>query len=261
MAGLDLGIRTDLAILQLTGSRVTDHGGHLVVRSPHNPGHHWGNCVVVTDPTQAGDADRWLTVFAEAFPEARHLAVALPGPTAPGPWLARGLEVEVDDVLVSDRPVATGDAPAGYVARSVRGDADWSAMLALDLAGNAETGEHPEADYRRFAVARVQTWRELTETGSAEFVGAWPVGSGALAARVGIVDCDGTARFQEVLTASGHRRRGLATHLVGAASRWAVGRGCGRWVIVADRDSAAGRLYRQLGFVPAQAGYAAYRAR
>jgi GNAT superfamily N-acetyltransferase len=261
VAGLDLATQTDLAILRLTGSSVTDHGDHLVVRSPHNPGHHWGNCVVVTDPTQAGDADRWTRVFAEAFPEAGHVAVALPGPTPPEPWEARGLQLEVDDVLVSDRPVASGDAPVGYAVRSVRGDADWAAMLALDLAHNAETGEHSEDDYRGFAAARVQTWRELAATGAAEFVAAWPVGSDAMAARVGIVDCGGTARFQEVLTASGHRRHGLACHLVGAASRWAQGRGCRRWVIVADRDSVAGRLYRQLGFVPARAGHAAYRAR
>lgn len=260
MTPLDLATQTDLAILRLTGSTVADHGDHLVVRSPHNPGHHWGNYLVVTDPAGAGDADRWVKVFAQAFPGARHVAVALPGPTPPEAWTAQGLEVEVDDVLVSDRAVAMGEPPAGYAVRPVRSDADWASMLALDLAHNAETGEHPEVDYAGFAAARVQTWRALSERGAAGFVAAWPVGSDAMAARVGIVDCDGTARFQEVLTAAAHRRHGLATHLVGAASRWAQGRGCRRWVIVADRDSAAGRLYRQLGFVPSQAGYAAYRA-
>ena len=260
MTRLDLATQTDLAILRLTGSTVTDHQDHLVVRSPHNPGHHWGNYLVVTDPDQAGDADRWLRVFAQAFPEARHVAVALPGPTPAQSWAARGLAVEVDDVLVSDRAVVSGEAPAGYVVRPVRHDTDWTAMLALDLADNAETGEHPETGYRSFAAARVQTWRELAARGAAEFVGAWPVGDGEMAARVGIVDCDGTARFQEVLTAQPHRRRGLATHLVGAAARWAQERGCRRWVIVADRDSAAGSLYRQLGFVPSQASHAAYRA-
>jgi hypothetical protein len=37
-----LGYRTDLAILALEGSRVTDRGDHLVIRTRGNPNYWWG---------------------------------------------------------------------------------------------------------------------------------------------------------------------------------------------------------------------------
>ena len=36
-----LGYRTDLAILTLEGSQVTDCGDHLVIRTPGNPDYWW----------------------------------------------------------------------------------------------------------------------------------------------------------------------------------------------------------------------------
>ena len=70
-----------------------------------------------------------------------------------------------------------------------------------------------------------------------------------LAAELGIVDLgDGTARYQSVLTAPAHRRRGLTSHLLAAAGAWAGGRGVGLWVIVAEPGGDAERLYRAAGF-------------
>src|SRR5215470_5926613 len=44
-----LGYRTDLAILALEGSQVTDHGDHLVIRTPGNPDYWWGNFLLLRD--------------------------------------------------------------------------------------------------------------------------------------------------------------------------------------------------------------------
>lgn len=74
-----------------------------------------------------------------------------------------------------------------------------------------------------------------------------------LVAQLGIVDCgQGIARYQHVFTAPEHRRRGLTSHLLGVAARWASDRGCNRWVIVADADSDASRLYQACGFTDAE---------
>ncbi|MFI5100600.1 MAG: GNAT family N-acetyltransferase [Actinomycetes bacterium] len=78
-------------------------------------------------------------------------------------------------------------------------------------------------------------------------------------ADLGIVVCGATARYQAVGTDAAHRRRGLASHLLGVAARWAAGRGCDRWVIVTEATNSAGRVYRAVGFEPDAGNAQAYR--
>lgn len=66
-------------------------------------------------------------------------------------------------------------------------------------------------------------------------------------ASLGIVHCGTTARYQCVGTDEDHRRRGLASHLLGIAARWAASHGCGRWVIITEETNPAGRAYRKVG--------------
>jgi GNAT superfamily N-acetyltransferase len=78
-------------------------------------------------------------------------------------------------------------------------------------------------------------------------------------ADLGIVRCGTTARYQSVGTDLDHRRRGLASHLLGVAAAWAGERGCDRWVIVTEATNPAGRVYRRLGFAPDVGSAQAYR--
>lgn len=71
--------------------------------------------------------------------------------------------------------------------------------------------------------------------------------------------CGATARYQGVGTSAEHRRRGLASHLLGVAAQWSADRGCDRWVIVTEPTNPAGRVYRSLGFMPDTGAVRAYR--
>ena len=85
------------------------------------------------------------------------------------------------------------------------------------------------------------------------------IADGIRVADLGIVRCGTTARYQSVGTNERHRRRGLASHLLGVAARWAADRGCDQWVIVAEATNPAGRVYRTLGFEPDTGNAQAYR--
>lgn len=251
------GWATDLAILELSGSAVTDHGDHLVVRTPDNPEFHWGNFVLVTDPERVDDAAAWVGVFEAAFPGVGWVSVGLPRwPDDLAAWTAQRLEVEVDEVLTASslpRPVPLAD---GYTVRRLDGD-DWDLAVARSVADNARTGEHEQGSFASFVQRRAEARRSLSERG----VGAWfgAFADGVLVADLGIVRCGTAARYQDVSTDEPHRRRGLASHLLGVAARWAAEAGCEQWVIVTEADSAAGRLYRGLGFAPDTANVLAYR--
>jgi GNAT superfamily N-acetyltransferase len=261
-APLALGAHTDLAILQLSGSLIEDRGDHLIIRTPTNPGFHWGNFVFVTDPERVDDAEHWVSVFAEAFPQARHRAVGLvtapSSPAGAAAWRAAGLQIEHEDALSTSRLPTLRPLAEGYTVKELTTDEDWAQALDLHL---DDEPDHLITDprHRQFREGRLHARQALTAAGHAAFLGAF-AGS-RLVAELGIVDCgQGIARYQHVFTAPEHRRRGLTSHLLGVAARWASDRGCNRWVIVADADSDASRLYQACGFTDAERLTQAYRA-
>jgi GNAT superfamily N-acetyltransferase len=256
---VDAGWATDLAIHELSGASVEDLGDRVVVRSPQNPRYHWGNCILVQEPDAADDADRWVGVFREAFPSADWIAIGLRRlPADVAPWAAHGAELEAIEVLTaSELPRQTALAD-GYEVRRLAGD-DWEQTVGLAVDENARTGSYPPEKYESFSRVRAEETRTLCDRDDdvAAYFGAFA--DGKLAAQLGIVRCGDAGRYQSVLTDEAHRRRGLASHLVGVAARWAADRGCGRWVIVTETTNPALGVYRSVGFEPDGVNVRAYR--
>ncbi|HMC72230.1 MAG TPA: GNAT family N-acetyltransferase, partial [Mycobacteriales bacterium] len=251
------GWATDIAVLEHAGSTIEDRGDHLIVRTPHNPTFHWGNCVLVTDPDAVEDAQRWVQTFQAAFPAATWTAIGLTAmPRNAAPWLAHDLTLEVDEVLVASSVPRQTALPPGYAVRRMAGD-DWEQAVALAMAENERTGAYAPASHEPFARASMETERALSDRDVAAFFGAFA--DGVLAAYLGVVRCGTTARYQSVGTDAPHRRRGLAAHLLGVAARWAAEHGCDHWVIVTEATNPAGRVYRSVGFQPDTASVQAYR--
>ncbi|AKU15976.1 GNAT family N-acetyltransferase [Luteipulveratus mongoliensis] len=256
---LSAGWATDLAILELNGSVIDDRGDHLVVTTPSNPQFHWGNFVLVTDPDTVDQAGRWVAVFEDALPQATWRSIGLPRePSDRAAWHDVGVEIDVDEVLAATRPPRPGPLAAGYTSRALVSDDDWSQLLQRDLDENARSGEHDPSDFRSFAEALGQSQRAMSENGSGAWFGAFD-GDGGLVAELGIVACGARARYQRVGTDPRHRRRGLASHLLGVAAQWSASRGCDQWVIVTGADNPAGRVYRSVGFEPSAGSFSAYR--
>lgn len=251
------GWATDLAILRLSGSVVTDRRDHLVVRTPDNPQFHWGNFVLVTDERRVDDAAVWVGVFEGAFPGVGWVSIGLPRlPDDTTAWEAHRMALEVDEVLTAVALPPLAPLADGYTVRRLAGD-DWALAVARSVAHNARTGTEEPVSFASFARRRARARRALSERGLGAWFGAFA--GDALVADLGIVRCGTAARYQDVSTDEAHRGRGLASHLLGVAARWAADAGCEQWVIVTEAESAAGRLYRSLGFGPDTANVLAYR--
>jgi GNAT superfamily N-acetyltransferase len=244
---------TDVAVLRLGGSVVEVHPDHLVLASPHNPGFHWGNLVLVTDSQRTDDAMAWVERFDEPFPDAEHVSIGLPRAPAAGRYEALGLAVEPELVLLSRAAPPPRPCPQGGMVRPLAHDADWAQAVALDvaLAGRDAPGEGSRE--RRYFERQWRTRRGLAARREATFPGVFTA-DGQLASVLGIVLCgplDGArqvARYQHVVTAPDHRGRGCASHLLHVAGRWAADRGADAWEIHVDPGSSAHRLYDHLGF-------------
>jgi ribosomal protein S18 acetylase RimI-like enzyme len=248
-----LGFRTDLALLKLGGSVVEEHDDHLVIRSPHNPTHYWGNFLLVRRPPAPDEAQHWLDRFAAAYPAARHVALGFDVTSGTQQDLAAfhaaGCETDASTVMTA---TAVHEPPrpnrqAEY--RRLTSDEDWAQLVELDLVCDEE--DYDREQHLPFVKARARTGRQLTDAGH----GAWFGGflDGRLVSSMGLFQAGQAGqrlgRFQSVQTAPDARGRGIAGSLVHHVSRFGFDQlGAHTLVMVADPDYLAIRIYRSVGF-------------
>lgn len=247
------GLVTDLALLELQGSTVTDRGDHLVVRTESNPTFWWGNFVLVEGSARADELGRWVATFEREHPDAAHRAIAFSevGGDAET-WAEQGWDVEVDVDLATTTLPSGGHMPDGIPAlsdgirlRELVSDADWEQSAEVGGSGTPADRRDGRLTFER---RRAAAQRGLVETGRARWFGAFE--GERLVSNLGIVRLGDLARYQDVVTLESHRRRGIAGSLVRAAGEWAFeDPSVTQLVIVADLDGPARRLYERAGFV------------
>jgi GNAT superfamily N-acetyltransferase len=252
---LPLGWHTDLAVLRLEGSTIEERDDHLVVRTPSSPYFYWGNFVLVTDPSRVDEPEHWLEVFETEHPDAQYRAIGLAAePQDVDSWKALDLGIDHDDVLAATTCPEPTPPPQGYLVKQIEDTIEWEQSTGLRIEEFAQRDPHEEQHERDRTEARMA----MSAQGHVAWFGAFH--GDQLAAELGIVDCgEGVARYQSVVTAADHRRRGLAGHLLGVAAQWASDRGARRWVIVAEAGGDASRLYQSRGFEPTDQGFRAER--
>ncbi len=257
-----LGLRTDLALLELGGSVVEHHDDHLVVRTPENPTYWWGNFLLVGSVPEPGETSRWLERFTEAHPDAAHVALAFDTTTGRpeqlGGFADAGLTVQTATVMTARavRDPAHPQRAAEY--RALDGDEDWGQWVDLRVACRDE--RQSEAGIRKYSARQSRAYRRLVSDGRGQWFGAFE--DGRLLSSMGLFRAsEGLARFQSVETHPDARRRGLAGTLVHHVSGFGLTElGAHTLVMVADPTYPAIRLYRSLGFTDSESVLQAERA-
>lgn len=246
-----LAWRTDIALLQQSGSTVSDHGDHLVVRTPENPAFYWGNFLLLAAPPPAAEARGWVERFEDALPGSRHRTFGLDQPHAATDefdcFARLGYSLDCSIVLTTDAVHPPERDAAGVALRPLLSDEDWTQRVALAHALHGEGDEPGE-----FLLRRARAERRRCESGHGAWFGAFE-GDRLLSALGIFRTVDGLARYQDVETHPAARRRGLASALLHHAGLFAAQElGATKLVIVADPDYHALRLYRSLGFTDSE---------
>jgi ribosomal protein S18 acetylase RimI-like enzyme len=243
-----LAFRTDLAMLEHSGSTVDDRGTHLVVRTPHNPTFWWGNFLLLaTAPRGADEAREWLSTFEREFPDARHRTFGVDGTEGSADDLTAfdeiGLDTELSSVMTASAVHEPPRPNTGATYRPLGSARDWDQQLTLSLAG-----EDPSAHSLDFGTGRIRAQRRLVDAGYGAWWGAFE-GETLLASMGLFTASEGLARFQGVKTHPDARGRGLAGTLVHRVSRYGFDElGARTLVMVADPQYLAIRIYRSVGF-------------
>ncbi|MCF2871450.1 GNAT family N-acetyltransferase [Octadecabacter sp. G9-8] len=238
-------------------SHLTQHedtqGPYLVQSTPTEP-HYWvGNQLILPDTSRT--PAETFALFEAHFPNANHRAAVwdIPG-LDPAPLLdgiaALGCDGESVDALLLGGPLRDADVPDGIVLRPFDGPDDWAKALDLQLDITREEGNDAEY-YQSYLERRNAGRRVQISKGLGQWFGAFD--GDVLVTQMGMFHNETIARYQSVETRLTHRRRGICSALLRHAALWALGRAPdAQVVIVAEADSDAGRLYRQMGFKHAE---------
>jgi ribosomal protein S18 acetylase RimI-like enzyme len=254
---------TDLDVLP--PDRVVERrDGFLVVKSPSNPAHFWGNFLLFDDVPSPGDAGRWEALFDTAFgadPRIQHRAFGWDRPdgatgAAKEEFAGRGYDIDdnvgliVDARRLAPHPRENREMVVQVLDPAVGADEElWDAVAEVQVAGRDDA--HDEASYRAFTRARLEDRRALFRSGRGAWYVARDATTGDVAGSCGIVVTGGRGRFQVVDTALAYRRRGVCSRLVVEAARRARDDfGAQQFVIVAEAGYHALGLYESLGFEP-----------
>jgi ribosomal protein S18 acetylase RimI-like enzyme len=247
----------------LPADRIVERrNGYVLVRSPSNPAHYWGNLLIFDAPPAEGDAQRWEHLFAQEFgdePRVRHQTFAWDktdgsAGSAREEFVPRGYDLEEIVGLVAEReqlidhPRANREVVVRALDPASGADAQlWDAVVELQVEGRDEG--HTEELYRSFTLARLADRRAHFQAGRGAWYVALDPSSGDVAASCGIVVTAGRGRFQVVDTALAYRRQGICSRLLVEAARNAAdAHGAERFVIAADANYHALGLYESLGF-------------
>ena len=243
-----LGYRTDLMLLELSASELTDRDEYVVVRTPANPTFWWGNYLLFRTPFTLGDTAKRVEVFEREFPDAEHVALGIDTVDgvvgAEDELVAAGLEWERSTVMTAAevKEPARSNSESEY--RNLSTDDEWEQLVGLTLAVNPM--DVPR--YEEFNRRKIKAARALVEAGHGQWFGAFD--GERLQASLGLVsDGRGVARFQNVQTHPDDRGRGIASMLVHRASKYGLDEvDAHTLVMVADPEYLAIRIYRALGF-------------
>ncbi|HEX3931550.1 MAG TPA: GNAT family N-acetyltransferase [Nocardioides sp.] len=247
-----LAFRTDLAMLEHSGSHVEDRGSHLVVRTPDNPTYWWGNFLLLgAAPRDAAEARDWHSTFRAELPQARHVAFGIDGGDGDrddlAPFAEIGMATDLSSVMTATSVHEPRHPNSEATYRPLHSDDDWAQQIELDLAG-----EDPGTTGSEFVTARAAAQRRLVDAGFGAWWGAFV--DRRLLASMGLFTASpGLARFQNVKTHPDARGRGLAGTLVHRVSRYGFDElAASTLVMVADPDYLAIRIYRGVGFADSE---------
>jgi len=239
-----LGLATELGLFA-TRSQVVDRDDYLVVTTPDDPSYYYGNLLVLPAAPQVGEVAYWTRRFRDELggnPQIRHVTLSWDGTSgdagAVDEMTAAGFVIEHVQVM------AAADVHAPEIDLELRPLGNDELARTAELAyqiGDLHTDSH-----RRFLARRAAWQRDLVVRGTATFWGAFD--GDALVGSLGLVALGERARYQDVQTAPGHRKRGIASALLARAAAKARAEGAGTLVIVAAPGSAASRVYERAGF-------------
>jgi len=251
-----LGRKTDLIFARF-GGEVVDRGDYIAIKTPSNPGFHWGNYLIFRAPPQAGDLTYWTEIYRNEFDyydEIEHMTFTWdsPGRGNPEEFISAGFIFDTAKVLIATQVLAPPKINTSIEVRPLSTDDDWEAATSLQVLCRDSAFE--EGEYRIFKRRQMAMYRQMSQRGLGNWFGAF-LGH-TLVGDLGIFFDGSIGRFQNVGTHPQFRRQGICGTLVFQCAQFALRNfGIKTLVMEADADYHAARIYESVGFRPTETNH------
>lgn len=250
-----LSRKTDLIFSHFEGE-VLDRGNYIAIKTPSNPGYHWGNYIIFSGPPQKGDFEKWrATYFAEFtyYDSFKHMTFTWNQNTKVTPdfepFLNAGFKLDRAKVLAAQQVKAPPKLNHLVEVRAVQTLDEWEQAIQLQIA--CRDLSFDQKGYEVFKRRQFKTYQAMSQAGFGNWFGAFL--ENRLVGDLGIFHQDGLGRFQNVGTHPDFRRQGICGTLVFNTAQLALKNfGVSTLVMEADADYHAAGIYESVGFRPTE---------
>tara|TARA_Y100001958_G_C21242409_1_gene570721 strand:+ start:2948 stop:3745 length:798 start_codon:yes stop_codon:yes gene_type:complete len=253
-----LGRRTDFIFAGFSGS-IEDKGSYTLIKTPRNPGYHWGNYIVFDRAPKPGDLAEWKALFDKEFPyysEPHHYVFTWDTEVNDKgefqEFLEDGFEFDSAVVLTTKTLKEPPHINEDIFIRKIESDSDWEEVIKLQtLCADPKFLNDYYEDFKR---SQVSQYRKMSQAGKGNWFGAFI--DGQMVGDLGIFSEGSIGRYQNVGTHPDFRRRGICGTLVYKAGLIALDEfGIEALVMEADPEYHAARIYESVGFVRSEINY------
>lgn len=245
-----LGRKTDLIFARFNG-QVIDRGSYTLIKTPSNPGYHWGNYIIFDEAPKKGDLKRWKEVFDrefEYYKEPHHYSFIWDLDDVMGEveeFKMAGFELESSKILMTKDLVAPKFLNKDIEIRPIKTDDEWLEVEKLQTL--CSDPKYLNEYYAEFKHNQMINYRKMADAGKGYWFGAF-IGD-QLIGDLGLYFENDVARYQNVGTHPDFRRKGICGTLVYRAGQYALENfGVDYLVMEADPYYHAGRIYESVGF-------------
>lgn len=253
-----LGRQTDFIFSRFAGS-VEDKGPYVVIKTPSNPGYHWGNYILFDRPPRRGDLLEWKSLFDKEFPdyiEPHHYTFTWEtDPETNGNYqefLADGFEFESAVILTANQLNQPKHLNNEVSIKKIETKQEWEDVIQLQIL--CADKRFLNEGYKSFKRNQMQHYQEMKHAGLGNWFGAY-IGE-KLVGDLGVFCQEKLARFQNVGTHPQFRHQGICGTLVYMAGQVALREyGVETLVMEADAEYHAARIYESVGFEKSEINY------
>ncbi|MFK8136953.1 MAG: GNAT family N-acetyltransferase [Bdellovibrionales bacterium] len=242
--------KTDQIFLK-SSSQIVDKDNYSVIKTPTNPGFHWGNYLYLKKPPELESLKQWIECFDEEFKKGLqhyNFVWASYEPISSSSKRAMeefGFKYYSAVGLMAKEITFPTHFNSDITIRSIQKEEDWEAVIQNQLA--CADPIYLDENYEPFKRTQFDVYRELVNNGEGEWFGAF-LGD-ELSADLGIFTVDNLARFQSVGTNPRFRKKGICASLVfHAGNQYLSKSGIDTLVMEADENYHAARIYESVGF-------------
>ena len=250
-----LSRQTDLMFSHFDGE-VQDRGDYIVVKTPNNPGYHWGNYIIFSNPPQSGDFEKWQEIYRSEFTyydSFKHMTFTWNqnNEVRPNfdPFLNAGFKLDRAKVLAAQKVNPPPKLNHFIEVRVIQTSAEWEQAIQLQVATRDRCFD--EKGYEVFKRRQFNTYQAMSKAGFGNWFGAFL--ENHLVGDLGIFHQGGIGRFQNVETHPNYRRQGICGTLVYKSAQIALQTlDVTTLVMEADADYHAAGIYESVGFRPTE---------